>query len=132
MAQVIKATEIDEDDVVRIERLLRRGDDGLPLVAQQLLRELVRGVRAGRSTVIAQTDDLLTTTQAAKLLGVSRPRVAQLIDQGLLGSTRVGRHHRLRLGDVLERRRRRDGLDELRREMYEGGHPEAWDEGAGV
>ncbi|WP_234358917.1 excisionase family DNA-binding protein [Plantactinospora sp. BC1] len=45
-------------------------------------------------------DDLLTTGEAAVLLGSSRQHVVDMCDQGLLPYVRVGSHRRLRRSDV--------------------------------
>jgi excisionase family DNA binding protein len=50
--------------------------------------------------VTSRVDDLLTTGEAAALLGSSRQHVVDLCDQGLLPYLRVGSHRRLRRGDV--------------------------------
>jgi excisionase family DNA binding protein len=44
---------------------------------------------------------VVTTGQAARLLGVSRPTVVNLIERGVLDATRIGSHRRLRTADVL-------------------------------
>lgn len=46
-------------------------------------------------------DELLTTGEAAKLIGVSRQHVVDLIDRGELPAIRVGTHRRVRRGDVM-------------------------------
>ncbi|MEX1172586.1 MAG: helix-turn-helix domain-containing protein [Chloroflexota bacterium] len=46
------------------------------------------------------TDDLLTTQQAATLLGCSRQHVVNLCTSGRLPYTRIGSHRRIRRGDL--------------------------------
>jgi excisionase family DNA binding protein len=46
-------------------------------------------------------EELLTTGEAAALLGVSRQHVVNLIDRGDLPATRIGTHRRVRRGDIL-------------------------------
>lgn len=63
---------------------------------------------AAGQTVVA-LDDILTTQEAADLLGVSRPTVVRLIDEGTLPATEpAGSHRRLRLADVLAYREARN------------------------
>lgn len=45
-------------------------------------------------------DELLTTTQAAQLVGHSRQHIADLCDTGQLPHTRAGTHRRIRRGDL--------------------------------
>lgn len=47
-------------------------------------------------------EELLTTGEAAALLGVSRQHVVNLIDRGDLPAIRIGTHRRVRRGDILE------------------------------
>jgi excisionase family DNA binding protein len=89
-----------------------RGDAARAVVG--LLRALVSG-----GTVEVQTlPAMLTTGQAADLLGVSRPTVVALVQDGRLPATLVGTHRRLRLSDVLAYREqqstaRRRALQEI-------------------
>ena len=43
----------------------------------------------------------LTTLQAAKVLGVSRPFLIKLLESGTLPYRKVGTHHRIRMEDVM-------------------------------
>jgi excisionase family DNA binding protein len=68
------------------------------------------------SMELAGTDDLITTGEAAKLLGTSRQHVVDLCDRGDLAFSTVGTHRRVSRADleVLSTRTRRLTRDQLR------------------
>jgi len=47
-------------------------------------------------------DTQLSTSQAADLIGVSRPTIVRFLDSGRLPFTQPGKHRRIRLADLLE------------------------------
>jgi excisionase family DNA binding protein len=51
--------------------------------------------------VLASDDELLSTGEAAKLLGVTRQHVADLCSRGVLSYVMAGTHRRVRRGDVM-------------------------------
>ena len=72
-----------------------------------VVAKLLSAVAEGRPiAVLGDRKQLLSTTEAAELLSVSRPHVVKLIDSGLLPATKTRSHRRLHLGDVLEYRAR--------------------------
>lgn len=75
---------------------------------------------------MAPQHTVLTTGEAADLLGVSRPTLVRLLEAGEIPFDKPGRHRRIRLGDLLAhqqraRRARAAGLDEMVRAAEDAG-----------
>jgi excisionase family DNA binding protein len=79
----------------------------LPLSVHLALTKVVAALHAGKAVTIAPQVMKLTTQQTADLLGVSRPTVVRLINDGALPAERIGNRHRLLLDDVLAYREQR-------------------------
>lgn len=77
-----------------------------PQVLELILHVLDATARGGTVTVTALPEELTTST-AAKILGVSRPTVVRMIREGRIPSHEVGTHHRLRTRDVFAELRER-------------------------
>lgn len=74
----------------------------LPAAVYRVLVQVVEAMQSGKAVTVAPQSKLLTTQQAADLLGVSRPTVVRLIDDGILPAETPGRRRRLvRLDDLL-------------------------------
>ncbi|MCZ9309846.1 helix-turn-helix domain-containing protein [Corynebacterium uberis] len=109
----------------------RQGDVGnevmvpLPPDLEHIVRDVVAAIARGESITISPTPRELTTTMAAKQLGISRPTLMKHIRAGDIPFRKVGSHYRVLTEDVQafaeeDRNRRRnavcDGLD-LHEEM---------------
>ena len=90
---------------------LAGGQDGdrveLPEGLHMVLLQVVEALKAGHAVTVAPQSSKLTTQQAADLLGVSRPTVVRLIDQGELPSERIGSRRKVLLRELLDYRERR-------------------------
>ena len=88
----------------------------------------VESMRAGKAITVAPLDQRLTTQEAADFLGISRPTLVKLLEQGEIPYERpaAGRHRRVRLSDVLDyqirkRQERRTTLDQMTADAAEAG-----------
>ena len=87
-----------------------RGADGteitLPAPLDEALGFLHDAFVDGASVTLTRHERMVTTQEAADLLGVSRPTLVRMLDHGLIPYDQPGSHRRLRLTDVLEHQRR--------------------------
>jgi excisionase family DNA binding protein len=98
----------------------------LPDELYEVLKDVVAALSQGLAITVAPQHTVLTTSQAADLLGVSRPTLVRLLEAGEIPFDKPGRHRRIRLGDVLayqerSRRARAAGLDEMVRASEDAG-----------
>lgn len=100
------------------------GPDGstvdLPAELYRLLRDVVDILSQGRAVTIAPHNTQLTTQEAADLLGISRPTLVKLLEQGNIPFELRGRHRRVMLADLVDYQQRlkisrRHALDEMSR-----------------
>lgn len=81
----------------------------LPEEVYRLLVHVTDAMSRGMAVTIAPRSTTLTTSQAAELLGVSRPTLIKFLEEGRISFTKVNSHRRLSLHDVLEfQKARRD------------------------
>src|SRR6266511_2068470 len=72
------------------------GPDGarmqLPTAVYQVLQLVVLAMARGQAVTIAPHNQRLTTQEAADILGVSRPTLVKMLDDGLIPYAQPGRH----------------------------------------
>lgn len=98
----------------------------VPASALKLFLQLLTEMSEGNAVTLIPTHAELTTQQAAELLGVSRPYVVKLLEEGKLPSRAVGKYRRVRFDDVMAYKRKDDEarakvLDRLTTEAQELG-----------
>lgn len=98
----------------------------LPKPVYELLVKVATAMQEGKVITLVPETQELTTQATANLLGVSRPHVVKLIEEGQLPCHKVGGHRRIRMKDLLAFQRlrdqsRSDALDELARRAQEAG-----------
>jgi len=98
----------------------------LPKPVYELLVKVASALQEGKVITLVPETQELTTQAAANLLGVSRPHVVKLIEDGQLPCHKVGAHRRIRMKDLLAFQRlrdqsRREALDEMARRAQEAG-----------
>lgn len=80
----------------------------IPPTVRTLLAEIARNMEAGKAVSVVAEHHELTTQRAANILGVSRPFLVRLLEEGKLAFHMVGSHRRVYLSDLLEYKTKRD------------------------
>ena len=98
----------------------------VPTEAFELFLDILAQMANGNAVSIVPVHAELTTQQAAVMLGVSRPFLVALLDEGKIPFRMVGTHRRIRAGDVLAYKEkdaayRRSVADELTAEAEKHG-----------
>jgi excisionase family DNA binding protein len=106
------------------------GPDGeqvpLPAEVYRVLVEVVEAMREGKVITLVPRTQRLTTQEAADFLGVSRPTLVKLLEEGKIPYEQPGRHRRIMFTDLLayqERlgEERRAALDRMTEDASEAG-----------
>ena len=125
---VLRGVALPGDTKVRLrpEDSTREVEVVLPAEAVRLLVRILTHMANGSAVTVLPVQAELTTQQAADLLGISRPYLVRLLEDGQIPFHKVGTHRRVRAVDVMEFRRARGAeaksvLDELTREAQELG-----------
>jgi hypothetical protein len=89
------APRLAAEGVSIIVRVPGVGDISLPKDFSKMLASVANEVADGHSIVISRADDVVSPAAAGKMLGVSRTKVVQWINEGLLQDLPVGNDHRI-------------------------------------
>jgi len=74
----------------------------IPLRALKLLGDILKSMSQGKPISIIPIAAEVTTQKAAEILGCSRPYFIKLLDEGKIAYTKIGKHRRIMLEDVLK------------------------------
>lgn len=100
---LVPSTRNADGDATQISFFLKvRGKDSEQLGPKlsSLIRELIAAVHSGEDIAIVSRPQVLTTTTAAKELGISRPTLVKMIRDGQIPAHKVGSHFRIKRTDL--------------------------------
>jgi excisionase family DNA binding protein len=84
----------------------------VPRPVFEALKMVVEQMGRGRAVSIVPLGMMLTTQQAAELLGSSRQHVVKLLEEGQIPYEKVGTHRRIRIEDMVAYKQRRQSTRE--------------------
>jgi excisionase family DNA binding protein len=73
----------------------------IPLSALKLLGDILKAMAQGNPISIVPVATEVTTQAAAEILGCSRPHLVKLLEDGKISYTKVGKHRRIKIDDVM-------------------------------
>lgn len=76
----------------------------IPLSALKLLGDILKAMGQGKLISIVPIASEVTTQAAAEMLGCSRPHLVKLLEDGKIAFTKVGKHRRIKLEDIMKYR----------------------------
>jgi excisionase family DNA binding protein len=123
-------TEILTRDADKLHRALAQGGDEVRVTVSretaEWMAEIVDAKVSGRDVVVTSDLGEVSPTDAGQLLGMSRPHVRKLMDDGQLDFRKVGTHHRITVASIqaflaAERERRSPILAEMARLQNDAG-----------
>lgn len=93
----------------------------LPEHVVEILEQVALAMRDGKAISIVPRDTVLSTQKAAEMLGISRPTLVRLLEEGKIPYIQANRHRRVFLRDVVEYQERhrvfaREALADVRAE----------------
>lgn len=105
---VVDPTDFAADDLERLQLASEHAEssgkidlESLPAPVREQLRFALQAFSRGESVAAVATGKHLTSTQAARLLGMSRTHLTRLCDEGRIASFNVGTALRIPAGEVL-------------------------------
>jgi excisionase family DNA binding protein len=148
MATLADQSFVPPEDTAELVELLRRiervdkpclvGPEGeriaLPDPVFRALRQVVSALAEGNAILVSPHEPLLTTQEAADILGISRPTLVRLLEAGEITYEMRGSHRRVRFSELMKyaeraAREREASLHEIARTNEELG---LYDESDGV
>lgn len=79
----------------------------LPIDVQRLISQVLASVAQRGEVTISRVPEELTSTVAAKILGVSRPTLMKWAKEGKIATHKRGTHNRFKRDDVLKLKQQR-------------------------
>lgn len=111
---------MNQCDLVRLHTGDNVADEiSLPTNTAQLVQTVLEQIGQGHSVVVLPLRTELTTSQAAGVIGVSRPFFVRLLEQGDIPFHKTGTHRRVRLRDVLAYKEEQARRVSVMRELIE-------------